>query len=210
MWDLNSPLNIYARTLVRKDTTDGGLKTWAVAAPMMNDYGIQLIKTYPTEFFRYYIIPNSIKYYTPPVEFMEVYNSGVGYVNPIAKKWFHLKSSKVTNRVKGLEIRMLDYFPILVAVMNVLIVLNIISFFVLKMNRQFPELLEFISIVFVVWLINFGFSVFSAPIALRFQLFPILISMALVFLLMEKLIVVAFKKQPVMNLDSSNIGIHAC
>jgi len=197
MWDPRSPLSIYADSLVAKDSTVGPLKKWSKAAPMMKEYGTQLIKTYPKEFVTHYILPNSLKYYVPPIEFLETYNMGLDTVNPIAEEWFNYKTNKVYTRFKDKETYILNYYPILVAVMNVLIVLNILSFIGLRLQKRFPNIKKYLLLVGILWSINFCFSVFASPIALRFQLFPIIVSLSLVIILMECLVVVSFEKHDV-------------
>jgi len=194
MWSPNSPLNLYADTLMKGDTTAGPLKKWATAAPILNEYGIQLIKNYPKEFFNHYIIPNSIKYYAPPIEFLGMYNGGIDTVSEMAKIWFNYKNRNIFKRVENSNITTLEFYPIIVGTMNVLLILNIISFFYLELHKKYTYIVKLLVLIFALWMMNFSFSVFASPIALRFQMFPIIIYTTLVFLLMELLVKVSFKK----------------
>jgi hypothetical protein len=78
--------------------------------------------------------------------------------------------------------------------MNVIFFLGLISFFILQGYKQYPQMGKGIFLVVCLWLVNFGFSVFASPIALRFQLFPILVMTSFAFLFMEYVIKEATKK----------------
>lgn len=188
MWDPRSPLSIYMNSQFKNDTTASELKKWAVVAPVMRSYGDFLIKSYPKEFARFYLIPNAIKYYVPPVEFLGQYSTGVDSVHFIAKAWFDYRSNKITCHFKDFNVRVLNYYPIMVGTLNVVLVLSIISFIILKGYRYDSRLARGMTLVSILWAVNFGFSVFASPIALRFQLFPIIVSMVFAFLMVEFLI----------------------
>ena len=69
-----------------------------------------------------------------------------------------------------------------------ILVLSAISFFLLQGYKYNPRLMKALVLVAFLWVINFIFSVFASPIALRFQLFPILVSFSFAFLLVEFMI----------------------
>ncbi|NLR62302.1 hypothetical protein HGH93_29695 [Chitinophaga polysaccharea] len=193
MWAPNSPLNVYMENQFKGDSVASSVKKWATVAPLMQEYGSFLIHTYPKEFAKYYLIPNAIKYYAPPVEFLNQYSTGVDSVNQIAQVWFGYKTKKLTIFFKDFKVHTLDFYPILTGTMNVTLVLSMLSFFLLGGHRQHTELNRGLVLVVSLWAVNFGFSVFASPIALRFQLFPILVSTSFTFLLIEYLIKTARK-----------------
>lgn len=188
MWDPNSPLSIYMERKFNSDSTASALKKWASVAPMMKDYGSFLIRSYPIEFTKFYLIPNAIKYYAPPVEFLDHYSTNVDSVNETAKIWFDYKSNKIRCYFKDFKVTVLDFYPVLTGTMNVVLVFSLISFIILRGYRKHRELKKGLTLLAALWAVNFGFSVFASPIALRFQLFPIIISLAFTFLLVEFLI----------------------
>jgi len=188
MWDPYSPLSIYMNNQFVNDTTSSPLKKWATVAPMMNAYGSFLIRSYPNEFVKYYLIPNALKYYAPPVEFLDTYSTGVDSVPEIAKVWFNYKNNKLTTRVKDFKVNILNFYPVLTGIVNVILVFSMMSFWILKGYTKFPELKKGLILVIALWAVNFSFSVFASPIALRFQLFPILVSLCFCFLLVEYLV----------------------
>ncbi|GAA3946159.1 NAD(P)-binding protein [Chitinophaga oryziterrae] len=195
MWTPSAPLRMYMQQQFKKDSTAPEMKRWATVAPLYKDYGTFLIKTYPAAFFQYYLFPNALKYYAPPVEFLESYSTGVDSVHPIAQKWFDYKSNKITTVFKDFKVNILDFYPILVGTMNVIFFLGMISFLVLEGYKQHKLMGKGLLLVVCLWLVNFGFSVFASPIALRFQLFPIIVMTSFAFLFMGYIISEATKKE---------------
>lgn len=195
MWTPGAPLRMYMHQQFKKDSTAPEMKRWATVAPLYKDYGTYLIKTYPTEFFKYYLFPNALKYYAPPVEFLDHYSTGVDSVPPIAQKWFAYKSNKLTTIFKDLKVNILDFYPILVGTMNVIFFLGMLGFLILEGYKQHKLMSKGLLLVVCLWLVNFGFSIFASPIALRFQLFPIIVMTSFAFLFMEYIISEATKKE---------------
>ncbi|MEC5146404.1 PMT-2 domain-containing protein [Chitinophaga sp. 180180018-2] len=196
MWSPNSPLSIYMNKQFIKDSTATALTKWSATAPIMKEYGIFLIKSYPKEFLRYYLIPNAVKYYAPPVEFLAAYSTGVDSVSPIATAWFAYKSNKISCRFKDFNVNNLNYYPILSGTVNVLFIFSLLSFIMLKGYKEQIQLTKGLGLVIGLWIVNFSFSVFASPIALRFQLFPILTTACFSLLLLEYLIKLAKSSNP--------------
>lgn len=190
MWTPSAPLRLYMHKTLKIDTT--GSKNeficWAKVAPLYKDYATYIIKQYPMAFAQFYLLPNALKYYAPPVEFLQEYSTGKDFVHPIAQQWFQYKSDKITTIFKDFKVNILDFYPIMVGTMNVLFFLGFISFLFLEGHKKKPLLGKAIFLVVCLWLVNFGFSVFASPIALRFQLFPILVMISFTFLFIEFLI----------------------
>lgn len=192
MWTRTAPLQTYMRDQF-KNTKDSANqhKMWASMGPLYNEYGREIIKMYPKEFAEYYLWPNFLKYYTPPVEFLEKYNMGIDSVQEVAKVWFNYSSRKVKTRLKSFKAPILDFYPIMVGVFSVLFLFGCISLVVLGAHKK-PIMLKAMLLAFSLWAVNMGFSVFASPIALRFQLFPILVSAAFTILVIGYIAEAAF------------------
>ncbi|TWW00649.1 hypothetical protein [Chitinophaga pinensis] len=80
---------------------------------------------------------------------------------------------------------MLDFYPILVGMMNVVFIFSLFGFVLLKGFRYNKALSVGLLLAFGLWIINFGFSVFASQIALRFQMLPILIFFSFGLLLID-------------------------
>lgn len=176
MWSSSMPLYNYRNGLFKKDTTVSELKKWAAMGPLYKEYGQYIIRQYPWEFVRYFLWPNTIKYYAPPLEFLEQYNSGKDDVAPIAKQWFHYKTRKVYTKAKNLENEMLGVYPVLSGTINVVMLIGLLSFLLLGGLRQVQSFRAGILLGTTVWVLNAGFTIFASSAALRFQAFPFVLS----------------------------------
>src|SRR5258708_19609060 len=185
MWDSRSPLQKYMNSRFKKDSMAGTEKRWASMAPLYADYGVYLIRQYPLQFAEHYLWPNALKYYTPPGEFLETYNAGSDSVQQIAQAWFGYKSNKVKSAFKDFNVSELDFFPILAGIMNVVFLSSFLCFILLKVYVANPVLSGTLLLAAGLWITNFRFSVFAAPIALRYQFFPILIFSSFALLLID-------------------------
>lgn len=185
MWSPNLTLFKYRNSLFKKDSTASELKKWAYMGPFYKKYGLYIIEKYPGYFSKYFLWPNAMKYYAPPVEFLETYNSGKDSVNTIAQTWFNYKSRRVTTRTKDLRIRLLVFYPILSGIINVVLLFSLLSFSLLGGWRQNTSFTKGILLGGTVWLLNAGFTIFASSAALRFQSFPIILTTIFSGLLVE-------------------------
>lgn len=186
LWDFKSPLKEYLNEQGDKDTTSWYFKRWATIAPLYADYGRFLIWRHPGSFIKYFLWPNLVKYYVPPVGFMGQYNRGEDHVDPIVTFWFRWKTNKVHPYFKNTKIEIADIFPILLAIINLVFIVNFIGFALLGGYKNSPLVSKRIfQWTLVIWLSNMVFSVLSAPIELRYQLFPMVIIIVFLGLLLS-------------------------
>ncbi|SFW90809.1 hypothetical protein [Chitinophaga sancti] len=187
MWTPRLPLRQYLG-LVDSTQNIYEFKSWARIAPFYEEFGWFIIKSYPLAFIKYFLLPNASRYYSPPIEYLEKYSTGVDHVDPIAKIWFDYKSEKIYSIFSDFKVNILFVFPGLMAALNIIFLLGIISFVFLKGYNTNKDLGKVLVIVTCFWGLNFSFSVFASPIALRFQLFSGIITFTFVILLIEFLL----------------------
>lgn len=189
MWTPGMPLQKYMNEHFKNDTAATiKLKRWATFGPLYSEYGSYLIRKYPVTFLKYYMWPNAIKFYAPPVEFLEQYSTGRDIVNSIAQKWFGYKTRKITSRFKDFDVHILDFLPILAGMLHIVFLFGLMGYLLFQGYQKQPWLNEPVLLVSSYWLLNFGFSVFASPIALRFQLFPIIVSISFACLFVEYIV----------------------
>jgi hypothetical protein len=188
MWTPRMPLMSYRNKIYKNDSTISELKKWASMGPQYKDYGIHIIRKYPLHYLRYFIWPNANKYYAPPVEFLQVYNSGKLYVSNETKNWFGYKNNKVKLRMKNNLVWVLNFFPILSGVINAVMLFILSYYLLLKGWKNNQDLNKAIIIGGSVWLLNATFTVFASSAALRFQSFPIIVTTIFVGLLVDWMI----------------------
>lgn len=197
MWTPRMPLQKYMRQQYKnnKDTTVSQLKRWATMGPLYEDYGWFLIKQYPFNFLKFYIWPNTIKYYAPPVEFLEYYSTGKDSVNKTAQEWFEYRSRKISNRTGTFRVEILDFLPIIAGSLNVVFIFGLAGYLILQGYRHRRIDRKAIILITTFWLVNLIFSIFASPIALRFQLFPITVFIPFSFIFIEYITVTAMQAE---------------
>ena len=195
MWDPKSPLQKYMNSKFKKDSSAGSLKRWASVAPLYTSYGKWLIQTYPAAFLEHYIWPNALKYYAPPVEFLDTYNMGIDSVTQLGQVWFHWKNGKVKTLFKDFKVTALDFYPIFIGTLNIIFLVSFIFYLALKKGQKRKIPATFLWLTGSLWLVNFSFSVFASPIALRFQVFPALMFTTATLLFLEYISKAAFVSQ---------------
>ncbi|WP_315814458.1 hypothetical protein [Paraflavitalea speifideaquila] len=128
MWTRHQPLFKYRDSIFRSDTISSEFRKWASMGPFYAEYGKHIIRKYPMYYFKYFIVPNSIRYYSLPLEYLSYYNEGKDYVQNSAKEWFNYKSNKVFARTKTVESNLIIYYPVYTGIMNALFLFLFISF----------------------------------------------------------------------------------
>lgn len=188
-WDEKSPLREYLGDRWIGDSTTVFFKRWATMAPLYADYGRFLIERHPVLFAKYYMWPNFVKYYAPPTKFMSLYNLGREDVSPMTAAWFGWEDNRIVPRYRDKAIRITEFFSILIAVINLVFMLSFIAFVCLSgFRRCTPCNKRLLWWMFVIWLCNMGFSVLSAPIEMRYQIFAMIITYPFAALLVECMI----------------------
>ena len=187
MWTPDMSLMQYRNGLFKKakDTTASELKKWASMGPFYKKYGLYIIKKYPLHFARYFVLPNALKYYAPPVEFLENYNSGSATVTEQTKTWFGYKRLEVKTRMISGNVWILDFYPVLSGVINVLMFFGLLYYVLLKGWRYTPVFNKTVIMGGAVWLLNALFTIGASSAALRFQSFPVLLTTTFTLLLVD-------------------------
>jgi hypothetical protein len=181
-----SPLKIYFSKNYSITNGYSNISAWGKSSAVFSEYGSYIIKHNPGAYFHEFMLPNTKNYFIPHLEKLEVYNLGMDKVDPIAQKWFNYKS----NRINAISINgqgiILYIFPFLFLVANIHLLINLISFWI-KDNYHsisFTEKNHF-NLFGILLLLNFSFSVFATIIVMRYQIFPMIISLSFTLLLTE-------------------------
>jgi hypothetical protein len=186
MWAPSLPLMRYNESLFNaKETSATEFKKWASIGPFYSSYGWCIIKKYPMHFLRYFVWPNSLKYFFPPVEFLGSYNGSQPTVLESAVKWFGYKDNQVKTRMNSGKVWILQYYPTLVSITNLILFLMLLSYLLLKGWQYSQSFNKSILLAGFAWIANAGFTIFAAPAALRFQAFPVLLSVTFSLLLID-------------------------
>jgi hypothetical protein len=185
MWTQHFPLMQYRDSLHKKDMSATELKKWASMGPFYNSYGKYIIKKYPLHFLRHFVLPNSRKYFVPPLEYLENYNWGYPIVPESAVKWFGYTNNQVKARTKNGSLWTLEYYPFLVSIINMTLFLMLLSYLLLKGWQYNPTFNKIILLVGFFWIAYAGFNIFAAPTVLRYQAFPSALGVTFSLLLID-------------------------
>lgn len=172
MWVPHLPLMRYCDSLFKKDTSATELKKWASMGPFYSSYGFYIIKKYPVHFLRHFVWPNFRNYVTPPLDFLEHYNWGTSTVPGSVVKWFGYKDNQVKTRMKSSKTWILLYYPSLVSIINIVMLLMLASYLLLKGWQYTPTFKKIILVAGFAWIVYAGFNIFAAYTVLRYQAFP--------------------------------------
>ena len=185
MWDPRSPLQKYMKIHFKKDSIRGDFIRWATTAPLYASYGSFLIHQYPASYIRHYLVENIIKFYVPPTEFLSTYNLNSYHVKNIARDWFEYKSNTVTPAFKNLNVEVLGFLSIATGIIHIVYLFGMLSVVILHSTSKHPKLRNPLILFAGLWIANFGFSVLASPITLRYQLFAIVVFLALALFAIE-------------------------
>jgi hypothetical protein len=185
MWRPDFPLMQYRDNQFKKDTSSTRFKKWASMGPFYSSYGWYIIKKYPVHFLRYYVLPNSLKYFAPPVEFLGSYNLGQPTINNLVVKWFGYTNNQVRTRTNSNKVSILQSYPFIVSIINLILFLMLLSYLLLKGWQYSPSFSKSILLAGFLWIANTGFTIVASPVALRFQAFPVMLDVTFSLLLIE-------------------------
>jgi hypothetical protein len=131
-----------------------------------------------------------VKYAVPPPEFLGIYNMGGDSVGALAKNWFNYKTLRVRDHNnKNARIGVTQLYPFVGTLVNVFLFICVVGLAVFTGFKQGDKgLYRLLFVVVFMWVLNMGFSIFASPIVLRYQVFPIVVSLCLGVLAAEGIV----------------------
>jgi len=166
----DAPLKTYYK--LHYQNQENIISSWGKASIVFESFGKAIILNHPWEYFRYFVIPNAVHYYIPPLSHIGLYNYGQDNIDPIAKEWFHYRKANVRAFSYTLQ-------GILAIYSGIFLLLNVsyLSYFgiyLIKRNKIAKtlekELLLYLATIFVVC--NYVFSLIATVNILRYQIVP--------------------------------------
>lgn len=188
MWDMNGPQKGMLRDYVQAHKDKDVYAGWSAVAPLCSEYGNYMLRKHPWEFTRYYLLGNAKLYLLPELEVLGGYNRPViNLVNKDVATFFKDGDKpKPQGKYNDLQSTLMSLFPSLIAICHLLFLEETIRYLVKKgirkTNRKFNIAL-LLCWVFIA--LNFAFSVFAAPIVLRYQVLLIVLLLGYTLLLTE-------------------------
>jgi hypothetical protein len=170
MWAPKLPLMQYSENFL-KESKASKFKKWAAIGPMYKAYGLHIILKYPRHFSKHVFWPNVKRYFAPPLEVFETYNGGKKSVTNGVQAWFGYPKARVKTRMYDSEIQVLNFHPALSAVMNVIMLIGLIYYLLLKGKQPNQVFNKTLIMLFTLWTLNAVFTITVSSAALRLQSF---------------------------------------
>jgi hypothetical protein len=182
----DAPLKQYMRRYVVNDPHARSLAMWGKVSPLYQNYGTYLIRHYPLEFARYYLLFNVKNYFTPYLGQFEVYNVGDDNVWDAGQYWFHYPTSQVWSISKTAQSFVFFSYPPSFLLLNVFYAGCLVWLLITrKFRRLSPAFQQAIWLLTGYLILNFGFSVLATPIVLRYQVVPLVFLFTFSLFLLE-------------------------
>jgi 4-amino-4-deoxy-L-arabinose transferase-like glycosyltransferase len=181
-----SPLKQYLFQRYSWQGAPGQFRAWGQVSPIYSSYGKALIRQHPTAFVLYFMLPNAKNYLLPPLEKFDNYNLMTASVPVDVQDWFDYITPDVTARSFTFQGKLSYIYPLLFLVLNVYLA-GTVGWLLLgrKAKRLDPLLWKGLLLAGCYLGLNFGFSVFAAPVVLRYQVVPLALLFSFSVLLLQ-------------------------
>ncbi|THU39700.1 hypothetical protein FAM09_14485 [Niastella caeni] len=176
LWAGTAPLKTYHHSFQIQKKINGYFNAWHAVAPIYSQYSNRLIRQHPVAFAQYYLWPNVKWYGLPKLESLCIYNTGINTVDSTAIKWFKYKSDQVRSVNKTIQGTILQPMPYWFLLVNIAFCTLLVMVIARVKRYSLPfGLFRTLLLAGGFWIINFCFSIYAAPIVLRFQFFPMIV-----------------------------------
>lgn len=188
-----SPLIRYEYLLYGRDTVRDlvNFKKMAYMGPLYGAYGTWLIRKHPMAFVQYFIGPNVIRYFFPPMEAfssMPPFFLRLDSLGQPARTWFGLKTITVSWSLIDFRTELLSPYETIAGIIHLIFLFNLVAFFVVRRYRSMPERqLKALAVLLTLWLLDLGFNLTAAATVMRYEIFPLIVEFSLVLWLTEEI-----------------------
>lgn len=194
-----APLKQYMSKHYKPKTEYASIMAWGKSAVIFDQYGKFVIRRHPLAFARYFMFMNSKNYFIPPLEKLEVYNMGEDQMWSTGQVWFHYHDPSMWCISQTAQATLLALFPVFFFLLNIYYAIGLFLFIRRGGFRRTTKPVQYtIGTITVFLALNAAFSIFANIIALRYQIFPMLVFLAFGMLIMDNVEIFAAegKKSP--------------
>ena len=157
---------------------------WSKVSSLYGAYGEYLSSEYAGGYFTYYLLPNAGDYFRPGFNKLLEYNMFHMDFDPTVKAWFDYKQ-KLTPRLPRFPRTLLSPFPLFFPLINIAFLVGVIWFFLSVRQAENNDLSAGLMLVSILLFINWVFSIWTAPVVLESQIFPMIVCFGFVLLLYD-------------------------
>ncbi len=170
IWARRSPLKLCCVVLSKKSKIDYFL-AWFVTSEELNNYGWYIIKKFPFAFARYFIWPNTKKYFYPDKEAMSDYNCEQSVLPDDMKVWLGMDVNKPVCRIPHMQQYIIMLMPAVSGILNLLAIFVLLITGADHVSKRKQTARD--SLFFIMWSIFYvtfmAFTIFAAAVNLRFM-----------------------------------------
>ena len=186
-----SPLVQYKDLLYGQDTEFVNFKKMALVGPLYGEYGSWLIKQHPIAFIQYFVGPNAVRYFYPPMEAfasLPPFFLRPDYLGQAARNWFGLKTLTASRSAINLRTLLLEPYQTIMMFVHILFLISLAGFFLLKGLKTLTRLERYSLFLLVsLWGFDLVFNLTAAATVMRYQIFPMIIELSVVLWLTERI-----------------------
>jgi len=187
--DPDAPLMQYMYRKYGNDTVFLDLRKFGLLAPLYGAYGTYLARTYPRDYFQWFLWPSTLRYIFPPPEIF--YTKTTFYLRDDklgkdASQLFHLKTLTVDNSLINFRTKVFSPYPDIMGFIHAGFVLGLLTFLFLGGSKKIGRTNAWIIItVAIFWICDLFFKVSAGAIVLRHQMFLMIIEFAFALLFID-------------------------
>jgi len=191
MFYSTSPLVQYKNLLYGQDTEFVNFKKMACVGPLYGEYGSWLIRTHPIAFVQYFVGPNAIRYFYPPMEAfasLPPFFLRPDYLGQAARDWFGVRTLTVSESAINLRTLLLGPYQIMMMLIHALFLINVAGFVILKGLKMLTQSERYALFVLIsLWGFDLVFNLTAAATVMRYQIFPMIMELSVVVWLAERI-----------------------
>ncbi|WPQ63317.1 hypothetical protein SIO70_00370 [Chitinophaga sancti] len=203
MFMFNSPLISYQEKKLGMDSIFYvlSIKNFSKMAPLYDEYGKFILKSYPFTYAKNFVVPNIWIYMLPyPEVYYDDYNPFTflpDTLGGIAKNWFGKISLTAPRKNVVFRTTLFTFYPVINMLIHFIFIITGIGFYVLKGYRRMKApYFKGILMISILWLLNFGFIIIASASLLRYQLFITVVELVFMLFFIDFLYVKDNQKHP--------------
>jgi len=186
---VESPLVQYMYRQYGPDTIFQNFKKWGPIAPFYGEYGAYLVRKYPLDFVRHFILPNTMRYAFTPTEVfssLSPYYLRADDLGLEARHWFGLTTLSVPPAYINLRNTLMAPYPILLGLIHLAFILGLIGFTLFRGFKRLSTVnARIVLAAAAFWLCDAFFKITAGAVVLRHQLFLMILEFAFALILLE-------------------------
>ncbi|HVU56035.1 MAG TPA: hypothetical protein VHD83_13315 [Puia sp.] len=205
MYFLNSPLVTYMhRKYPGEFPIFLNTRSYWQVAPLYQDYALYLVRKNPVAFGRWFLWPNLGRYIMPPEEIFNSEESFVlKYSGPYFHELFHLDTLYTPPHLVNLGVQLMEKSAGIVRMGHLCFLPGLVVFLLCSGFRQMSRPSRLCLVLATgLWACDFCFSLVSAAIVLRYQLFVMVLELGLGLYFIEYIYHFLDRRVPVISADS--------